>query len=181
MPRPSRLPLLVLILALALPLAACGGGDGSSDEKSASAPKAEATPDSATAVADLADSISKDTTKKPQIAIEDADPPAKLTIKDIVVGKGKKVKTGDKVSMQYVGSAWSTGQEFDASWDRGQPFDFTLGGGQVIKGWDQGIAGMRPGGRRLLVIPPELGYGEQGSPPAIGPNETLAFVVDLVK
>jgi peptidylprolyl isomerase len=180
MPRPSRLPLLGLILALALPLAACGGGGDSSNDEKPAAPAA-ATPDTATAVNDLAGSISKDLTKKPQIAIEDADPPTKLTIKDIVVGKGKKAKAGTKVSMQYVGSAWSTGQEFDASWDRGQPFDLTLGGGQVIKGWDQGIVGMRPGGRRLLIVPPELGYGAQGSPPAIGANETLAFVVDYVK
>ena len=84
--------------------------------------------------------------------------------------------------MQYVGDSWSTGETFDASWDRGaEPLEFPLGAGQVIPGWDQGIQGMKEGGRRLIVIPPDLAYGPQGSPPVIGPNETLVFVVDLEK
>ena len=84
--------------------------------------------------------------------------------------------------MQYVGNSWSTGEQFDASWDRGaEPFEFPLGAGQVIPGWDQGIAGMKQGGRRLLVIPPELAYGAQSPSPDIAPNETLLFVVDLEK
>ena len=82
--------------------------------------------------------------------------------------------------MQYVGVNYADGKQFDASWDNGQPFSFQLGSGQVIKGWDQGIAGMKVGGRRELIVPPDLGYGAQGSPPAIGPNETLVFVVDLL-
>ena len=99
-----------------------------------------------------------------------------------VVGKGKRAQTGDTVSVQYVGYSWSTGAQFDASWDRGgEPFEFPLGAGQVIPGWDQGVAGMRPGGRRLLVIPPELAYGAQSPDPNIGPNETLIFVVDLMR
>jgi peptidylprolyl isomerase len=87
---------------------------------------------------------------------------------------------GDQVSVQYVGVLWDGGKPFDASWDRGgQPFAFQLGGGQVIPGWDEGVAGMKPGGRRLLAIPPAKGYGQQGSPPVIPPNATLIFVVDL--
>ena len=84
------------------------------------------------------------------------------------------------MTVQYVGVTFSTGEQFDASWDSGQPFSFQLGGGQVIPGWDRGLKGMRKGGRRELTIPPTLAYGAQGSPPAIGPNETLVFVVDLV-
>jgi peptidylprolyl isomerase len=91
------------------------------------------------------------------------------------------VKAGQTATVDYVGVSFSTGQEFDASWDRGEPFPFPLGGGQVIQGWDQGVEGMKVGGRRELVIPPDLGYGPQGSPPAIAPNETLVFVIDLKK
>jgi peptidylprolyl isomerase len=109
-------------------------------------------------------------------------PPAELQTTDIVKGKGKAAKSGDTVSVQYVGNSWSTGSQFDASWDRGQePFQFPLGAGQVIPGWDQGVAGMKEGGRRLLVIPPDLAYGDQSPSPDIGPNETLIFVVDLEK
>ena len=87
---------------------------------------------------------------------------------------------GNTVSVHYVGVAWSTGSQFDASWDRMEPFRFGLGGGQVIQGWDQGVAGMRVGGRRTLTIPPQLGYGSRGAGGAIAPNETLIFVVDLL-
>jgi peptidylprolyl isomerase len=84
------------------------------------------------------------------------------------------------VSVQYVGVNFSNGQQFDASWDSGQPFEFPLGGGSVIPGWDQGVEGMKVGGRRELIIPPDLGYGAQGQPPDIPPNETLVFVIDLL-
>jgi peptidylprolyl isomerase len=175
----SRPPLLALLLcALALPLAACGGSDSGS-EKPAEAPAGGPTPSAEETVAALADSISKDRKVKPVVAIPAGGTPSKLTIKDIVPGTGRAAKKGDTVSVQYVGSSWSTGAEFDASWDKGQPFSFPLGQGQVIPGWDKGVVGMKPGGRRLLVIPPELGYGAQGSPPKIAANETLAFVVDL--
>ena len=107
------------------------------------------------------------------------DPPAKLVIKDIVKGKGKVAKAGKPVTVQYVGANWSNGQEFDASWDRGQPFQFQLGAQSVIPGWDQGVAGMKVGGRRELIIPPDLAYGPQGQPPAIAPNATLVFVIDM--
>jgi len=97
------------------------------------------------------------------------------------VGDGAKAETGSLVTVQYVGIDAETGEEFDASWDRGEPFSFQLGGGQVIEGWDEGVAGMKVGGRRELIIPPGQAYGKQGSPPAIGPEATLVFVVDLLK
>ena len=172
--------LALLLCTLAVPLAACGGGNSSSSsEKPASSSGSAATPSAAQTVDALASSISKDLTKKPVVAIPAGGTPTSLVKRDIVVGKGKPAKKGNTVQVQYVGSSWSTGSEFDASWDRGQPFSFTLGQGGVIKGWDVGVVGMRPGGRRLLIIPPELGYGPQGSPPKIAANETLAFVVDL--
>jgi peptidylprolyl isomerase len=121
-----------------------------------------------------------DTSTKPTVEVPDGPPPKTLQIDDIVEGDGAEAKPGDTLSMQYVGVNYADGKQFDASWDNGQPFSFQLGSGQVIKGWDQGIAGMKVGGRRELIVPPDLGYGAQGSPPAIGPNETLVFVVDLL-
>ena len=119
-------------------------------------------------------------TTKPKVQVPDGPPPSKLQVKDITEGSGPEAKAGDNLSMQYVGVVYKTGKEFDASWDRGQPFDFTLGQGSVIPGWDQGIVGMKAGGRRELIIPPDLGYGATGSPPSIPPNATLVFVVDLI-
>jgi peptidylprolyl isomerase len=107
-------------------------------------------------------------------------PPAELVIEDLAEGTGGEATPGATVVMHYVGVAWSTGRQFDASWDRGETFDFRLGQGQVIAGWDQGVPGMKVGGRRRLVIPPHLGYGARGAGGAIGPNETLLFVVDLL-
>ncbi|HET8948939.1 MAG TPA: FKBP-type peptidyl-prolyl cis-trans isomerase, partial [Solirubrobacteraceae bacterium] len=101
-------------------------------------------------------------------------------VKDIKEGTGAEAKAGSNVTVQYVGTSFKNGRQFDASWDRGEPFSFQLGAGSVIPGWDQGVQGMKVGGRRQLVIPPDLAYGPQGSPPAIGPNETLVFVIDLV-
>lgn len=99
---------------------------------------------------------------------------------DLTAGTGASVVRGMRVQVHYVGVAWSTGREFDASWNRGEPFTFTVGAGEVIPGWDRGVLGMRVGGRRRLIIPPRLGYGERGAPPAIGANETLIFVVDVI-
>ena len=117
---------------------------------------------------------------KPEITIPAGEPPTELIIEEIEVGDGAEAVAGQNVEVHYVGVAWSTGDQFDASWDRGQTFSFRLGGGQVIGGWDQGVQGMRVGGRRQLTIPPHLGYGERGAGGAIRPNETLVFVVDLV-
>lgn len=117
---------------------------------------------------------------KPVVRIPAGDPPIELQIEDVVTGEGLTAQDGTSPSMHYVGVAWSSQTQFDASWDRGQPFSFRLGEGQVIAGWDQGVAGMRVGGRRRLTIPPSLGYGARGAGGAIGPNETLVFVVDLL-
>ncbi len=122
-----------------------------------------------------------DMLSKPFIQVPEGDPPEELSLEDIVGGSGDPVAAGDFLIMQYVGVSYSTGLQFDSSWDRGKPFAFELGAGKVISGWDEGIAGMSPGGRRLLIIPPGQAYGENGSGSgSIGPNETLVFIVDLV-
>lgn len=108
------------------------------------------------------------------------NPNAKVKIQDLKVGTGQTAKTGDTVEVNYVGTL-TNGKKFDSSYDRNQPFDFQLGAGQVIKGWDEGIVGMKVGGKRRLTIPPELGYGPQGAPPTIPPNATLIFTVELLK
>ena len=118
--------------------------------------------------------------ERPQIDEPEGDIPFELGIDDIVVGDGEEATSGSKVSVHYVGVAFSDGQEFDASWNRGQPFEFKLGQGQVIPGWDQGVQGMRVGGRRKLTIPSALAYGARGAGGAIAPHEPLVFVVDLL-
>jgi peptidylprolyl isomerase len=117
---------------------------------------------------------------KPVITVPKTPKPTKLEIKDLIVGTGPEIAAGDDVTMQYAGTSWSTGEEFDSSWSRGKsPFPVqNVGNAGVIAGWNQGLIGMKQGGRRQIIIPPELGYGAAGSPPKIGPNETLIFVVD---
>ena len=110
--------------------------------------------------------------ERPTIDKPEGDIPFDLGVEDVVVGDGDEATPGRKVTVHYVGVAFRTGEEFDASWNRGEPFRFALGKGQVIPGWDQGIAGMKVCGRRELIIPPALAYGAGGSPPAIQPNET---------
>jgi peptidylprolyl isomerase len=117
---------------------------------------------------------------RPEIDFAGGEPPADLEITDIWEGDGAVAKPGDMVEVHYVGVAFSTGEEFDASWNRGAPLAFQLGAGRVIAGWDQGVAGMKVGGRRQLIIPPDLAYGERGAGDAIAPGETLIFVCDLV-
>ena len=166
---PSARSLLALaLLVLSLSLVACGDDQGEGTE-SAAAP--------ATTETQAAEPTTEKT--KPEIAKPEGAPPKELVVKDLEEGTGTEAKAGDLVSVQYVGVSYSTGEEFDASWDRGEPFQFTLGAGEVIPGWDQGVEGMKEGGRRRLEIPPDLAYGPQGSPPAIGPDETLVFVIDL--
>ena len=119
--------------------------------------------------------------EKPHVYVPPGEaPPSELVIEDVEVGTGDEATPGRTVDVHYVGVAWSTRKQFDASWDRGSTFSFPLGDGRVIKGWDDGVAGMRVGGRRKLTIPPRLGYGKAGAGGAIGPNETLVFVVDLL-
>jgi peptidylprolyl isomerase len=169
---PMRRFLLIIGACLALAIAGCGSGSSttsSSSSEETTAPKESET-------------TSKEATKKktkPKVDVPKGAPPKKLETKDLEEGSGATAKAGDVVSVNYVGVNYKTGKEFDASWDRGEPFTFTLGAGEVIPGWDQGVEGMKVGGRRELIIPPSLGYGAAGAPPAIPPNETLVFVVDL--
>src|SRR5712692_661164 len=118
---------------------------------------------------------------KPNVAIPAGAPPGELTTQDLVVGTGAEATAGKTVDVHYVGVSWSTRQQFDSSWDRGSTFSFQLGAGRVIKGWDQGVAGMKVGGRRRLTIPARLGYGDRGAGADIKPGETLVFVVELLK
>ena len=118
--------------------------------------------------------------EKPQVDIPDAPPSHQLETEDITVGDGDEATSGSVVEVHYVGVSWQTGRQFDASWDRGDTFKFTLGRGHVIRGWDEGVAGMRVGGRRRITIPPQLAYGKRGAGGVIGPAETLVFVVDLI-
>jgi peptidylprolyl isomerase len=185
----TRVPTLFLaVLAIALPLGAagCGGkSKSSSSASSSSTPTSTTTSSTETSTREATGSVppapdEKKLGKKPSISRPSGNPPSTLQKRDIVKGKGKEAKSGDQVSVQYVGISWSNGKQFDASWDRGQPFEFQLGAGMVIPGWDQGVAGMKEGGRRQLIIPPDLAYGPAGQGP-IGPNETLVFDIDLLK
>jgi peptidylprolyl isomerase len=175
--RPSH---LISALALVLALAVAGCGTEYEDKRDSAASNASAadTTETTTEAKEPPKEVSKDLKTKPEIPTQSGEPPAELQTKDIVVGKGKEAKKGDDITVEYVGTTFSTGTEFDTSWGK-QPFPFKLGGGDVIDGWDEGIVGMKPGGRRQLTIPPDKAYGEAGSPPTIGPNETLVFVVDL--
>lgn len=116
---------------------------------------------------------------KPEVEFPGDTPPSELVVEDIEIGDGAETVPGAMISAHYVGVSWSTGEEFDASWNRGQPLSFQVGVGQVIKGWDDGLIGMKVGGRRKIIIPPHLGYGDQGAGNVIAPGETLIFVVDL--
>ena len=119
-------------------------------------------------------------TEKPTVEIPEGEKPTELVSEDLTVGDGPAAEAGDKVSVQYVGVLYGNGKEFDSNWGSGQPFEVELGAGQVIQGWDQGLEGMQVGGVRRLIIPPDLAYGEAGSPPAIPKNATLVFQVELV-
>jgi peptidylprolyl isomerase len=163
-----RTPALLLV-ALALVVAGCGDDDSST---TSSAPATETTTTATTPTTASGD--------KPKVTVPKGDPPKKLVIKDLKKGDGPVVRRGDTVTVHYVGVDYKTGEQFDASWDRGEPFPLQLGAGQVIPGWERGVAGMRVGGRRELIIPPKLAYGSQGQPPAIAPNATLVFVIDAV-
>lgn len=164
---------LIVGACAALIVTGCGGGssttssttEGATAGKEAEAPQATESPPKT----------------KPKVTVPKGSPPKSLVIKDLEAGSGAGAKAGDRVTVNYVGVDYKTGKEFDASWDRGEPFSFTLGAGEVIPGWDRGVEGMKVGGRRELIIPPKLGYGGTGAPPAIPPDETLVFVVDLLE
>jgi peptidylprolyl isomerase len=175
--RPLRTIAILVVLA-ALGLAACGSDDDNGE--TSPPPAAEEQTETEPSSSEQREAL-KDTSTKPEIPRPSGSPPRRLQKEDVVRGKGPAAKAGDTLTVHYAGVAFSTGEEFDASWNSGQPFSFPLGGGRVIEGWDRGFVGMKQGGRRILTIPPELAYGPQGFPPAIGPNETLVFVVDLLE
>jgi peptidylprolyl isomerase len=162
----------ILVACAALVVAGCGDDDSSSDSAGSTGSTAAEAPESS------GDASSR---SKPEVEVPSGASPKQLEETDLIEGTGPEAKSGDKVTVQYVGVGFDSGKEFDASWNRGEPFSFTLGASEVIPGWDQGVEGMKVGGQRELVIPPELAYGEAGAPPAIGPNETLVFVIDLIE
>jgi peptidylprolyl isomerase len=193
MPNPR---FLIPLALLAAALIAAGCGDDNSNNASQTTTETQTQTQTDTQPAQPAPDETPKATKvkpspgeadlasKPQPQKGKGAAPSRLVAQDLIVGKGKKAATGDLVSVQYVGVLFDNGKEFDASWKGkrpGQPFQFQLGGGQVIPGWDQGVAGMRVGGRRKLIIPPDLAYGAQGYPPDIPANAALIFDIDLKK
>lgn len=163
--------LLTLALCAALAFAGCGGGNDSSSSS-----------ESSEATTTYQWSPPGKFGSEPELVAPGGAPPKKLETKDLIAGSGAAANAGAEISVQYSGANFKTGEEFDSSWSRNaEPFTFTLGSGEVIAGWDQGIVGMKVGGRRELIIPPELAYGAEGRPPVIPPNETLVFIVDLLK
>ena len=172
-------------IVAAVLLAACGSSGGSSkDASSSKSSTTSTTAEPATTLTTTAtDKVpdvgnAADLEKAPTVSAGAPPPPTALQFKDLVIGDGAQAKASNTVRVQYVGVNYADGVEFDSSWKRGQAATFPLNG--VIKGFSQGIVGMKVGGRRVVVIPPDLGYGANGQPPAVGPNETLVFVIDLV-
>jgi peptidylprolyl isomerase len=173
----------IALSALAL-VAGCGDDDSSKDSVTIQTQPTQTTPPPAAPKAESVKPAAGEANidKKPKVPKGQGDPPSKLVAQDLIVGKGKAAKAGDTVTVRYVGVLFDDGKEFDASWNRpGKAFDVPLGQGAVIPGWDQGIVGMKQGGRRKLIIPPDLAYGAQGYPPDIPPDATLIFDIDLKK
>ena len=185
--------LLPVLAATALIAAGCGDDNNSSSDSVATQTQTQTTPTATTPPPEAAAPKAKkvkpsageaNPDRKPKVPKGSGNPPSKLVVQDLIVGKGKRAKAGDMVSVQYVGVLFNNGKQFDASWNGskpGQGFQFPLGAGQVIPGWDQGVVGMREGGRRKLIIPADLAYGAQGYPPDIPPNSALIFDIDLEK
>ncbi len=180
---------VLLLVAAATALSACGASQGSVDKAAEQASSeaanpptiTDATTPSVTAVKVTPGPGEGDLKVKPVIPRQSGAAPTKLIVQDVIVGTGAQAKSGDTVSVQYVGVLFSNGKEFDSSWKAGKAFDFELGSGGVIAGWDQGVEGMRVDGRRRLIIPADLAYGAAGSPPAIPADAALVFDVDLLK
>jgi peptidylprolyl isomerase len=168
--------LLIIAACLALAVAGCGGSSSTT-----TSPTTASSESPGEGQGGGNSSLENGNFAKPEVKVPTGPPPKKLVKEEIRKGNGATAKAGDEITVQYVGVGYESGEQFDASWDRGEPFTFTLGAGEVIPGWDEGIVGMKVGGRRELIIPPELAYGSAGSPPVIGPNETLIFVVDLLE
>ena len=163
------------LAALSLVAAGCGNDSSGASEEDLNFDTQETQPAGEAAAAPVGADRAK-----PKIEIPEGTPPAKLKSEDLIPGKGAAAESGQSLSVNYVGVSYSTGKEFDSNFGSGQPFEFDLGGGMVIPGWDQGIEGMKVGGRRRLTIPPDLAYGPQGQPPVIEPNATLIFEIDLL-
>jgi len=187
----ARLGLVVAMLGTTALIAGCGGSSNSSsigvgnesNVNSVPTVKGETTPTSTAATPTTATAktpTSGPLATKPKVTVPSGAAPTTLVTKELIKGTGPEAKPGESVTVNYVGVLYHGGKEFDASWKRSEPFTFALGKSQVIKGWDQGVAGMKVGGRRMLIIPAELGYGKTGSPPVIPPNAPLVFVVDLL-
>lgn len=187
----ARLGLIVPALCTVALIAGCGSSGSStitvgneSDTTSVPHVKGETTSTTASTSTAPTSTVKTPTTgalsKEPKVTPPSGPAPTTLVTKEIIKGTGAEAKSGDSVTVNYVGVLYKGGKEFDASWKRNEPFTFTLGKGQVIKGWDQGVEGMKVGGRRELIIPAELAYGKAGSPPTIPPNSPLVFVVDLL-
>ncbi|HET8815254.1 MAG TPA: FKBP-type peptidyl-prolyl cis-trans isomerase [Solirubrobacterales bacterium] len=178
------MPRAILIIGACLSLLVAGCGDDSSTtaETSGTTTEEQSAPPTTTEEEASGEKAAEEAEKraKPKfVNVPDGAPPSKLVVKDLEEGTGPTAKTGDEVTVNYLGIVYKTGEQFDASWDRGEPFPFTLGSGAVIAGWEQGLEGMKVGGRRQLIIPPNLAYGAQALP-GIPPNSTLVFVVDLL-
>ncbi|MGA9874604.1 MAG: FKBP-type peptidyl-prolyl cis-trans isomerase [Solirubrobacteraceae bacterium] len=188
----ARLGLALPALCAVALIAGCGSSSGSSsitvgnesDTSSVPHVKGETTPTTASTPTTPTNTVKTPTSgplsKEPKVTPPSGPAPSTLVTKEIIKGTGAEAKAGDSVTVNYVGVLYNGGKEFDASWKRNEPFSFTLGKGQVIKGWDQGVVGMKVGGRRELIIPSELAYGKTGSPPTIPANAPLVFVVDLL-
>ncbi|HEX6204767.1 MAG TPA: FKBP-type peptidyl-prolyl cis-trans isomerase [Solirubrobacterales bacterium] len=164
---------LLLIIGACLALlvvAGCGSDDSTTSSSTPESTEEASAPEET-------ESTAKKT--KPKVTVPNGAPPKQLVVKDLEEGTGAAVKNGDVVQVNYVGVNFKTGKEFDSSWSRGEPIAFPVGENVVIQGWEKGLLGMKVGGRRELIIPPDLGYGAAGSPPTIPPNETLVFVLDL--
>ena len=175
MNRRTARPAAALLLTVGLLGPACGGDDATTDSDDSPAMEEPAGNTTSTS----GDGMTAGAAEKPEVEVPDGPPPTELQIKDLVVGTGAEAKPGTTAVMHYVGVAYSTKEQFDASWDKGRAYPVELGTGGVIDGWEQGVPGMKVGGRRQLIIPPALGYGERGVGP-IKPNETLVFVIDLL-
>jgi peptidylprolyl isomerase len=171
----------VISLLPVLVLAACGGGGKDKPTASTGAAPAATPTTPATGTAPAQQAGAQQLGRKPRVALPTGPLPSKLVVRDLVTGTGATARPGDTVSVHYVGVSMVNRKQFDASWDRQQPFTFQLGGGMVIPAWDQGVVGMKVNGRRELIVPPDLGYGAQGQPPAIASNDTLVFVIDLLR
>jgi peptidylprolyl isomerase len=185
----SRSAIAIATLGAAVLIAGCGSSSSSSsigvgEENTADQALATATSSTPASTSPTTATVKTPTTgplsKEPTVTPPSGPAPTKLVTKELVTGTGPEAKAGEQVTVNYVGVLYKGGKIFDASWKRNETFPFLLGKGQVIPGWDQGIVGMKVGGRRELIIPAELAYGAKGSPPTIPPNSALVFVVDLL-